>query len=60
MGLKLSKEMKWTFVLNSLLFFVSMFSHEAVGIATSIVIFVILSVSVQILEAIHDAGNKSN
>ena len=57
---KLSKEIKWTFILNVLLFFVAMFFHIEIAIATSVIIFVILSVSIQILEAIHDVGDKSN
>lgn len=60
MKYKLSKEIKWTFILNVMLFFVAMFFHMEIAIATSAVIFVILSVSIQILEAIYDVGNKSN
>ena len=60
MEYKVSKEIKWTFILNLLLFFVAMFFHVEIAIAASVIIFVILSVGIQILEAIYDNENKSN
>lgn len=54
MNYKLSMEIKLTFILNIALFFVGMFFHVEIVIATSVIIFTILSVAIQILEAIHD------
>ena len=56
----MSKEMKWTFVLNVMLFITGMVFVEDIVIAASVIIFAILSVAVQILEAIYKVGNKSN
>jgi len=52
-GYILSIEIKFMFVLNVLLFLTSMILGVDLGVVTSVIIFVILSVSVQILEAIH-------
>lgn len=57
MGYKLSKEIKYTFILNLLLFSMATILNDEVGIATSVIIFVILSVSVQILEEIHNVSS---
>ena len=55
MGYKISKEMKWTFIFNVVLFGVGICFDEEMAIVASVVIFVILSTSIEILEAIHEA-----
>ena len=57
--MKLSSEIKWTFVLNWFLFIMGMFLDEMVMTCTAVIIFVVISVGIQILEAIHDI-NLSN
>ena len=52
---KLSIEIKWTFILNVALFVTGMAFGEQIVIATSVIIFSILSVGIQILDAIHDS-----
>ncbi len=56
----MSKEMKCTFVLNVMLFITGMVFGKDIVIAASVIIFAILSIAVQILEAIYKVGNKSN
>lgn len=51
---KLSSEIKWTFILNVLLFVTGIALGEQIVIAASVIIFSILSVGIQILDAIHE------
>lgn len=51
---KLSTEIKWTFIANVFLFITGVIFGEDLVIASSVVIFVILSVGIQILESIHE------
>lgn len=54
MKYKVSNEMKFTFILSILLFITGLFTGNDAVTGTSIVIFVILSVAIEILEAIFD------
>ena len=54
MGYKMSVDMKGMFLGNVALIVVGAVSGSEPIVLTSIIIFVILSVSVQILEAIHE------
>jgi len=56
--MKISKEIKWTFILNWFLFIAGMIFDETIMACTAVIIFVIISIGVQILEAIH--GVKLN
>ncbi len=60
MEYELPKEIKWTFILNVLLFITGLLLDKDVVIGASVIISVILSVGIQILEAIYSVGNKSN
>ena len=55
---KVSKSFKCTFILNALLFIICVLAQNDTGFAASVVIFVILGVSVEILEAIHKTNNQ--
>ena len=57
---KVSPEIKWTFILNVLLFITGFAFNEQIIIAASVIIFSILSVGVQILEAINLLTKESN
>ena len=60
MEYEVSTEIKWTFILNVLLFITGMVCSEQIVIGSSVVIFAVLSVGIQVLEAIHDLkDNKS-
>ena len=50
---KVSKEIKWTFIFNVLLFIAAIALGEQVALAVSVIVFSMLSVGIQILEAIH-------
>ena len=54
MEYEVSTEIKWTFILNVLLFITGMACSEQIVIVSSVVIFAVLSVGIQVLEAIHD------
>ena len=60
MDYKLSGEIKWTFIFNVLLFITGVSLNEKIIAASSVIIFVILSVGIQILEAIHNNGDINN
>tara|TARA_R110000764_G_scaffold30687_1_gene70945 strand:- start:14721 stop:14906 length:186 start_codon:yes stop_codon:yes gene_type:complete len=60
MNYKLSSEIKWTFIFNVLLFITGVSLNEKIIAASSVIIFVILSVGIQILEAIHNNGDSNN
>ena len=60
MKYKLSSEIKWTFIFNVLLFITGVSLNEKIIAASSVIIFVILSVGIQILEAIHNNGDSNN
>jgi hypothetical protein len=60
MNYKVSSEIKWTFMLNVLLFITGLVFNEQVVIGSSVVIFAVLSVGIQILEAIHNNGDSNN
>ena len=51
---KVSVEMKWTFVANVFLFITGVLFGEDIIVATSVIIFVIISVGIHILESIHE------
>ena len=53
--MKLSKHIKGTFVMNVLLIITAMWADEPIAIAASVIIFVIISVTVEILDAIYEA-----
>ena len=55
---KVSTEIKWTFIFNVLLFIAGLALGEQVALAVSVVIFSILSVGIQILEAINKLESK--
>ena len=58
MEYKVSSEIKWTFILNVLLFITGMALNESVVIGSSVVIFCVLSVGVQVLDAVHSLKEK--
>ena len=60
MNYKVSSEIKWTFILNVLLFITGLAFNEQIVIGSSVVIFAVLSVGIQILEAIHNNGDSNN
>ena len=60
MSYKVSSEIKWTFILNVFLFITGLVFNEQVVIGSSVVIFAVLSVGIQILEAIHNSGDSDN
>jgi hypothetical protein len=60
MNYKVSSEIKWTFILNVLLFITGLVFNEQIVIGSSVVIFAVLSVGIQILEAIHNNGDSNN
>ena len=51
---KVLVEMKWTFVANVFLFITGVLFGEDIIVATSVIIFVIISVGIHILESIHE------
>lgn len=51
--MKLPNDMKFTFVLNWLLFTAGVVFDEIVMICTAVIIFVVVGVGVNVLEAIH-------
>ena len=51
---KVSVEMKCTFVANVFLFITGVLFGEDIIVATSVIIFVIISVGIHILESIHE------
>lgn len=53
MEYKVSSEIKWTFILNVLLFITGIVLNEQVVVGASIVVFAVLSVGIQILEAVY-------
>ncbi len=53
MEYKVSSEIKWTFILNVLLFITGIALNEQIVVGSSVVIFAVLSVGIQILEAIY-------
>lgn len=56
---KVPPEIKWMFSFNVVLFIVGVVSNIGVTVMTAVIIFVVLSVGIQILEAIH-AGTTVN
>jgi len=54
MSYKLSSHLKWTFTFNVGLFITSLFTGNDVVMAASVVIFVVLSSTSEILEAISN------
>ena len=59
MKYKISKEIKSTFVSNILLFVIGLIVGNFTIIGTSIIIFVILSVAIEVLEAVFDLKNPT-
>ena len=53
MKYEVSTNIKATFILNALLLIVAVFVGETAAIAASVVIFVVISVSIEILESVH-------
>ena len=60
MEYEVSTEIKWTFILNVLLFITGLALGEQIVVAASVIIFAILSVGIQILEAISDLNKATN
>jgi len=59
MNYKLSTEIKWMFIGNILLSILGIFLNKDIFIVGTAIIFVILSVSVQILMAVADLKAES-
>lgn len=53
--MKLSKNIKSMFLMNVLLMIVAMWVNDSIAFSASVIIFVILSVSAEMLEAISEA-----
>tara|TARA_R110000851_G_scaffold237905_1_gene390727 strand:- start:211 stop:405 length:195 start_codon:yes stop_codon:yes gene_type:complete len=51
---KVSTEIKWTFLANVFLFITGVLFGDNIIVATSVIIFVIVSVGIHILESIHE------
>jgi len=54
MKYKVSSEIKLTFILNVALFVTGIAFNEQIIIGSSVVMFCVLSVGIQVLEAIHE------
>jgi len=55
---KLSSNLKWTWIFNVVLFFIGIIFDREIAIAASVIIFVIISISIEILDAIHNPTNN--
>lgn len=60
MEYKVSSEIKWTFILNVALFVTGIALNKQIVIGSSVVIFSVLSVGIQVLEAIHNLKECKN